>query len=77
MGLTNVIDSNSRPLDIQDPLYWVFCFLSFMTAKVDHKETRDLIAYAQIVVYLARKHGGKGLITYNRLFRQQVAIASD
>ena len=54
----------------------VLAFLSFTAAKVDPKETRDLVAYAQLVVHVACKHGGKGLVSYDHLFFQQVAAGA-
>ena len=67
---------SSRLWEVQDPLSWVSCFLAFVGAKVDSKETRELAAYGQIIIHLARKHGGKGWLSYDRLFRQQVAAGS-
>ena len=60
---------SSKLREVPDPLSWVSCFLTFMAAKVDSKECRDLAAYAQIIINLSRKHGGKGWMTYDRLFR--------
>ena len=40
--------------------------------KTPNQETRDLIAYAQIIIELARKHPGLGWYTYDNLFRQQL-----
>ena len=66
------LPSSSRLRDISDPLSWVFCYLSFMAVKTPNQETRDLIAYAQIIIELARKHPGLGWYTYDNLFRQQL-----
>ena len=68
--------SQSRLRDIRDPLTWVACFLSFVAAKVNHAETRELMAYGQIVLQLARRHGGLGWIAYDSQFRQQAAAGS-
>ncbi len=67
---------NSRLRDISDPLPWVSCFLGFVAAKVDHKETRELVAYTQIVIDLARKHGGHGWLAYDARFHQQISAGS-
>ena len=69
--------ANSKLREVPDPLSWVTCFLTFMAAKVDHQECRDLAAYAQIVIHLARKHGGKGWLAYDKLFRQQMAAGAE
>ena len=65
--------ATSRLREINNPLTWIYCFLSFIAAKTDCEATRDLAAYAQIVIQLARKHGGSGWIAYDQHFRQQMA----
>ena len=40
------------------------------------RETRQLAAYGQIVLGLARKHGGRGWLAYNAQFRQQLAAGA-
>ena len=55
---------------------WVACFLAFVAAKVDNKETRELIAYGQIILLLARKHGGLGWTIYDNQLRQMVAAGA-
>ena len=66
----------SRLRDIRDPLTWVTCFLAFVAAKVENKETRELMAYGQIVLLLARKHGGLGWTIYDNQFRQMAAAGA-
>ena len=46
--------------------------LSFLAVKVPHPEARQIIAYMQIVIDLARKHPGPGWLSYDALFRQQM-----
>ena len=58
---------------IPDPLTWVFCFLGYMAAATDSPMTRDMAAYAQIVIQQSRKHPGRGWLAYDQLFRQQRA----
>lgn len=65
--------SHSKLREIQDPLTWARCFLLFLAAQVDHRQTRDLAAYGVIVLDLARAHGGQGWLSYDCLFRQQKA----
>lgn len=64
--------------DIQDPLTWISCFITYMAAQVEHacRKTRDLLAYGQIVVNMARKHGVQGWLAYNSMFRQQLAAVA-
>ena len=59
LGMTQAGHSlmvSSRLREVQDPLSWVSCFLAFVAAKVDSKETQELAAYEQIIIHLARKH---------------------
>jgi hypothetical protein len=44
--------------------------MSFVAAKVDNVETRQLIAYGQIMLMLAKKYGGLGWRSYDTHFRQ-------
>ena len=62
-----------RLREINNPLTWIFCYLSFVAAKTESEETRDLIAYGQIILQLARRHGGPGWL---QQFRQQAAGGS-
>lgn len=66
----------SKMREITDPLAWVYCYLSFMAVKLQSPEARNLIAYGQIVLHLARKHGGRGWVAYDNLFRQQMAAGA-
>ena len=63
----------SRLREIQDPLTWIWCYLMFMAAKVEHQETRELAVYGLVILDLARKHGSQGWLLYDGLFCQQAA----
>ncbi len=52
-----------------DPLTWVSCFLAFMASRTSHEETRDMAAYAMIIIRLSRKHSGSGWLLYDKQFR--------
>ena len=73
---TGILGSSANPSlrlrEINDVETWLHCFLAFVAAKVNCKETRDLMAYGQIVLMLARKHGGMGWKSYDTHFRQLV-----
>ena len=43
-----------------------------MAAKVESPETRELMAYGQIILMLAHKHGGKGWKAYDTHLSQLV-----
>lgn len=60
--------SSVKLCEISNPLTWVFCFLSFMVAKSESKEARELISYAQIIVQMARRHRGSGWLLYDQNF---------
>ena len=66
----------SRLREVQDPLTWLSCYLMFMATRIAHPETRDMVAYGLIVTHLVRKHGGRGWLSYDSLFRQQVAAGT-
>ena len=70
-GATHSQVSNSR--EIKDMTTWVHCFMLFVAAKVDSEETRQLMAYGQIIIMLATKHGGLGWHFYDAHFRQLVS----
>ena len=78
MGVANQPHSlgHSWMREVHDPLTWVSCFLTFMATKIAHQETQELAAYGLIVVHLARKHGGRGWLSYDAMFRQQAAAGS-
>ena len=76
VGAMNHLQLSSKYREIQDPLSWVYCFLSFIVAKVDDPLSRQLIAYTQLVLDLARRHGGKGWLSYDCLFREHMAAGS-
>ena len=55
-----IASSVTRMREIPDPLTWVFCFLSFLAVKTDHEPTKQLVAYAQIIIQMAWKYRGIG-----------------
>ena len=59
--------------EISDPLTWAFCFLAFVAVRTKDQETRELAAYGQLVIHLARQHGGTGWLAYDKRFRQHHA----
>ena len=61
-----------RLREISDVETWLYCFLAFVAAKVNCEDTRQLMAYGQIILMLARKHGGRGWKAYDAHFRQLV-----
>ena len=68
--------TQSKLCEVPDPLSWVRCFLLFMAARSDHPETRELAAYAVIIIDIARSHGGFGWQRYDAVFWQQKAAGA-
>ena len=50
--------------------------ISYVAVRVPDPRLRELVAYGQIVIQLARSHGGSGWLEYDRWFRQQVAAGA-
>ena len=68
--------SRSRMRDVTDPVTWIYCYLSFVAVLCLEGRVRELLAYAQIIIQLARSHGGTGWLAYDRRFRQQIAAGT-
>ena len=73
---SQLLSASSKMREISDPLTWVFCFLSLIAVKTDHVPTKQLVAYAQIIIQLFWKHGGVGWRNYDTRFRQQLATGA-
>ena len=67
--------TSTKLRDIQDLLTWTYSFLSFiaLAVKTDHKETKKLMGYAQIIIQIAWQHGGLRWRSYDTRFRKQLA----
>ena len=56
---------------------WMYCFLAYIAIRADNPgTTRDMLAYARLVLRESLRHGGRGWIDYDRVFRQQAALDS-
>lgn len=53
---------------------WMYCFLAYVAIRSPDPRTRDMLAYARLVIREAQRHGGSGWIDYDRVFRQQAAL---
>ena len=59
--------SSGKLREIDNPLTWVFYFLSFLAVSVSARRARELAAYGPVIVHLAQRHGAKDdkrMITY-------------
>lgn len=54
---------------------WLFCFMAYMAVRTTDQATRDMLAYARILLREAQRQGGQGWLDYDRVFRQQAAIS--
>ena len=72
----SILTSSTKLRDITDPLTWVFCFLSLVAVKSDDPVTKELLAYAQLVIQLVWKHGGLGWQNYDTRFRRKMAAGA-
>ena len=62
--------------DIEALLTWTFYFLALIAVSVEDRRAQHLAAYAQLIIHLSQRHGGRGWLAYDRLFRQQAAAGS-
>lgn len=69
-------NSGSKLREIEDPLTWVFYYLSYLAVAVSDPRAREMAAYGQVIIHIAQRHGGKGWQAYDRLFRQQIAAGA-
>ena len=59
---------------MSSPLSWNHCFLAFVAIRCWDPFTRDMLAYARLILREAMCHGGSGWLDYDRAARQQRAI---
>ena len=74
VGAKSVVQVGSKSHEIENPLTWAFYFLA---VSVKNQKAKDMAAYAQLIIHLSQKHGGRGWLAYDRLFRQQAAVGSN
>ena len=53
---------------------WLYCFSAYMAVRTLDPLTRDMLAYARIIIREALRHRGSGWMEYDCIFRRQVAI---
>lgn len=52
---------------------WLHCFLAYAAVLKTDPNTRDMLAYARLIIQEALRHRNTGWLDYDRAFRQQVA----
>ena len=72
------LPTSSRPRvrEIPSLAAWVCCFLTYLAVQTSDQATRERATYGLLVVREAMRHGGRGWIDYDRLFRQQAELNS-
>ena len=70
-----VLPASSRPRlrEVASLPSWIYCFLTYLAVGTSDQTTRDRLVYARLILREALRHGGKGWLDYDRLFRQQAA----
>ena len=66
--------SRPRMREVSSPLAWIHCFLAYAAIRCQDPFTRDMLAYARLILGEAMCHGGTGWLEYDRAARQQRAI---
>ena len=64
-----------RLQEIDSPLTWVSCFLTYAAVRTGDVQTRNLLTYGRLVVREAQRHSGTGWLEYDRIFRQHAALS--
>ena len=64
-----------RLREIDSPLTWVSCFLTYAAVKATDIQTRNLLTYGRLVIREAQRHSGPGWREYDRIFRQHAALS--
>ena len=52
----------------------MYCFAAYVAIRTPDELTRQMLAYARLIIREALRHGGSGWAEYDRVFRRQVAI---
>ena len=73
VGAVSAVQAGSKVREIEDPLTWAFYFLALLAVSVEDPKAKEMAAYAQLIIHLSQRHGGRGWLAYDRLFRQQAA----
>ena len=60
----------SRQQEVPSLASWVYCFTAYVAVRCPDQFTRNLLAYCQIIIREALRHGGTGWQEYDRNFRK-------
>ena len=73
-----ILPASSRPRlrEVSSLPSWLYCFLGYVSVLSSDPVVRDRLTYARLMIREALRHGGRGWMDYDRLFRQQAALDS-
>ena len=63
-----------RLRDIDSPLMWIYCFLTYAAVRSSDPQVRDLLTYGRLIIRESQRHGGNGWLEYDKVFHQQAAL---
>lgn len=53
---------------------WLYYFTAYVAIQTPDSLTSHMLAYAQLIIREALRHGGSGWVEYDRVFRRQLSI---
>ena len=73
---TYVLPVSSRPClrEVTSLPSWLYCFMANVFVLSSDLVVSDRLTYARLIIREAMRHGGRGWLDYDRLFRQQAAL---
>ena len=60
--------------EVPSLISWIYCFTAYVAIRTPDQLTRQMLAYARLIIREALRHGGAGWAEYDRVFRRQVSI---
>ena len=64
----------TRLREVPSLVSWMYCFTAYVAIRTQDPLTRQMLAYACLIIREALRHGGGGWAEYDRVFRRQVSI---
>ena len=64
----------TRLREVPSLVSWMYCFAAYVAIRTPDQLTREMLAYARLIIREALKHGGPGWAEYDRVFRHQLSI---
>ena len=64
----------TRLREVPSLVSWMYCFTAYIAIQTQDPLTRQMLAYARLIIREALRHGGGGWAEYDRVFQRQVSI---